>query len=162
MTTIAPTLLTPNSILEKEIHDTPFIIFPEDFKSFDDLLKVRNDIRDLRLVPIKSDEMQKKYHSFNKEDLLRTIQFDDSNFLFLENSFPYMLPADVSQNIIWIKEGTSQKDILNYIDDKICYFFELNNNFEPILFERPFGIKTKLVKGSFPFIRHIHFWYKRF
>ena len=44
--------------------------------------------------------MQLYYHSFTKEELLKTIQFKDSNFLFIKNSFPYMLPADVEQYVI--------------------------------------------------------------
>jgi len=162
LNSIALHLLTPQYILEKETHEQPFIIFLEDFKSFDDLLKAKMDIRDLKLVPIKTDEMQKKYHSIDKDTLMNTIQFGNSNFLFLENQFPYMLPTDVAQNIIWIKEGTNQKEVIRYIDDLFVDFFEKRNgDFDLILFERPFGIKTKLVKGSFPFVRHIHFWYKK-
>lgn len=149
-------LLTPPHILNSDTHDTPCIIFLEDFTSFDDLLKVRADVRDLKLVPIKSDEMQKYYHSFDKKELLKTINFNKSNFLFLENKFPYLLPKDVSQNIIWIKENTPQKQVYSFINKKIT---EIGNDI--ILFERPFGIKTKLVKPSFPFLRHIHFWYKK-
>jgi len=151
-------ILTPNSVLCSEEHSKPFIIFPEDFKSFEDLLKVKDLIRDLKLVPIKSDEMQLYYHSFTKEELLKTIQFDEnSNFLFIKNSFPYILPEDVEQYLIWIKEDTDQEQVIKFIEEKCL---ELNTK-DIILFERPFGIKTKLVKPSFPFIRHIHFWYKK-
>lgn len=161
MLTISESLLTPQHILQKEELEKPYLIFTEDFKSFEDLLKVRELIRDLRLVPIKSDEMQKHYHSFDKNYLLETIKFQNSNFLFLKNHFPYMLPDDVEQFIIWIKDGTSQKDVIEFIDNKCIDLFEINNNFQPILFERPFIAKTKLVKPSFPFIRHIHFWFKK-
>ena len=154
-------LLTSQNILIKEELDKPYLIFIEDFKSFDDLLKVRELIRDLRLVPIKSEEMQKYYHSFDKNQLLETIKFDNSHCLFLKNQFPYMLPNDVEQYIIWIKDNTSQKEVFEFIDKKCIDLFELNNDFQPIIFERPFGMKTKLVKPSFKFIRHIHFWYKK-
>jgi hypothetical protein len=146
-------LLTPQNILQKEEHEQPYIIFPQDFKSFDDLLEVRELIRDLRLVPIKSDDMQKYYHSFSKEHLLNQINFTDSNILYLKNNFPYLLPEDVSQNIIWIKEGTSDIEIFNFIEDKI------ENLGDVILFERSPLIKTKLVKSSFPHIKHIHLWH---
>jgi hypothetical protein len=158
---ISESLLTPQSILQREEIEKPYLIFPEDFKSFDDLLKVRELIRDLRLLPIKSDEMQKYYHSFDKNHLLETIKFDNSNLLFLKNQFPYMLPNDVEQHIIWIKERTSQEEVVKFIDNKCIELFENNNSFQPILFERPFGMKTKLVKPSFPFIRHIHFLFKK-
>lgn len=161
MLTISQSLLTPQSILQREELEKPYLIFPEDFKSFDDLLKVRELIRDLRLVPIKSDEMQKYYHSFDKNYLLETIKFEDSNLLFLKNQFPYLLPSDVQQYIVWIKQGTSQKEVIQFIDTKCIELFENDNSFQPILFERPFTAKTKLVKPSFPFIRHIHFWFKK-
>ena len=147
-------LLTPEHILQKEEHQKPFIIFPQDFQSFNDLLQVKDLIRDLKLVPIKSDEMQKYYHSFSKEELLNQIKFS-SNILYLENNFPYLLPKDVSQNIIWIKEETSDTEILNFIEEKISHLGDV------ILFERSPLIKTKLVKSSFPHIRHIHLWHKK-
>lgn len=148
-------LLTPPHILNKIEHDNPFIIFPEDFKSFDELLQCRNDIRDLRLMPIKSDELQIKYHSIDKNDLLNSINFDNQDILFMSNQFPYMLPDDLNQMIIWIKQGTSEEKVIEFIEQKITLYGE-----DVILFERPFNIKTKLVKGSFPLVRHIHFWHK--
>jgi hypothetical protein len=148
-------LFTPKNLLEQEEHDSPYIIFPQDFKSFEDLLKVRDLIRDLKLVPIKSDKMQEYYHSFSKEQLLNQINFINSNILYLENNFPYLLPEDVSQNIIWIKENTSDTEIFNFIEEKISQLGDI------ILFERSPLIKTKLVKSSFPHIRHIHLWHKK-
>jgi hypothetical protein len=148
-------LLTPQNILQKEEHENPFIIFPQDFKSFEDLLEVRELIRDLKLVPIKSDIMQQYYHSFSKEQLLNQINFINSNILFLENNFPYLLPEDVSQNIIWIKENTSDNEVFSFIEEKISKLGDV------ILFERSPLIKTKLVKSSFPHIKHIHLWYKK-
>ena len=149
-------LLTSQNILIKEELDKPYLIFIEDFKSFDDLLKVRELIRDLRLVPIKSDEMHIKYHATDKEELMASIDFSNNNVIFMENKFPYMLPEDVSQNIIWIKDGTKQSEVLYFIYNKIMEY-----GLEVILFERPNNIKTPLVKGSFPYIRHIHFWCRK-
>ena len=148
-------LLTPQNVLQKEEHEQPYIIFPQDFKSFDDLLEVKDLIRDLKLVPIKSDKMQKYYHSFDKEQLMNQIRFDESNILYLENNFPYLLPENVSQNIVWIKENTSDNEIFSFIEEKISKLGDV------ILFERSPLIKTKLVKSSFPYIRHIHLWYKK-
>lgn len=148
-------LLTPKNILQKEEHEKPFIIFSQDFKSFEDLLEVKELIRDLKLVPIKSDKMQQYYHSFNKDQLLNQIKFDTSNILYLENNFPYLLPEDVSQNIIWIKENTSDNEIFSFIEEKISKLGDV------ILFERSPLIKTKLVKSSFPHIKHIHLWHKK-
>lgn len=148
-------LLTPKNILLQEEHEAPYIIFKQDFSSFEDLLQVRDLIRNLKLVPIKSDKMQEYYHSFSKEQLLNQINFTNSNILYLENNFPYLLPEDVSQNIIWIKQGTSDTEIFNFIEEKILQLGDV------ILFERSSLIKTKLVKSSFPHIRHIHLWHKK-
>lgn len=148
-------LLTPLHLLQKEEHEKPYIIFLQDFKSFEDLLEVRDLIRYLKLVPIKSDKMQEYYHSFDKEQLLSQINFDASNILYLENNFPYLLPEDVSQNIIWIKENTSDNEVFSFIEEKISKLGDV------ILFERSPLIKTKLVKSSFPHIRHIHLWHKK-
>ena len=75
----------------------------------------------------------------------------------MPNQFPYLLPEDTSQNIIWIKDGTSEAEVQVFIYNRIL---EIEKDI--IMFERPFNVKTKMVKGSFPFIRHIHFWYKVF
>ena len=148
-------LLTPKEILNRKDYDEPYFILEEDFKNFGDLLKYRTRIRDLELVPLKSVEMQQKYHSFDKDELINGIDFGDSNILFMENQFPYVLPSDVSQNIIWIKTGASENAVISFLINKIK---QLGIK-DIILFERPVNIQTKFVKGSFPFIRHIHFWH---
>lgn len=148
--------ITPNSILIKEEHSQPYIIYPQDYNSFEDLYKKKDLIRNLELLPIKSEIMYQKYHNSDQSELIKSIDFSTNNILFMENKFPYMLPEDVSQNIFWIKDGTKQSEVLYCIYNKI-----LEIGLEVIIFERPNNIKTKLVKGSFPFIRHIHFWYKK-
>ena len=45
--------------------------------------------------------------------------------------------------------------ILKFVQSKIDKY-----GYDVILFERPLNIKTELVKGSFPYIRHIHFWHR--
>jgi len=140
--------------------DKPSIIFTKDFPSFDDLIKVKEEIQQLKLVPIKSDEIYEKYHSIANEDLISSIEFT-SNVIFLENMYPYLLPEDISQNIIWIKDNTSEIEIHNFIKDKYTELSLSRQNFDAIIFERPLNITTKLVKGSFPQIRHIHFWFKK-
>ena len=103
-------MMTPGFILNKTEHDKPAIIFSEDFKSFTDLYIHKELIRNLELVPIKSDEMYKKYHDTKKEELINSINFGINNIIFLKNQFPYILPNDVEQNLIWIKKGTTQSE----------------------------------------------------
>lgn len=150
-------IMTPKEILNGNKHERPFVIFVEDFPTFKDLYKVRHEIRDLRLVPLKSDEIYNKYHSVDKEELLRTVDFGNNDIFISENEFPYMLPPNTSQNLIWIKDGVEDSIIENYLHQIIK---EIGTE-EVILFERPINIDTFLVKGSFPQIRHIHFWYEK-
>ncbi len=134
--------------------DEPSIIFLEDFKSFEQLWNYRDLIKELKLVPIKSDEIHTKYHSISKEDLIASINFENENVIFRENKYPYLLPDDISQNIIWIKEGVSEEIVEKFIEEKLTKYGKA------IVFER--GISDiKMVKGSFPFLRHWHFWHKK-
>ena len=148
-------LLTPYSVLNQNSYEDPYLILEGDFKDFKDLLKYRNMIRDLKLVPLKSVEMQKTYHSIDKDKLIECIDFSDSNIIFLKNQFPYVLPDDIVQNIVWIKSGASENSVISFLLNRIKKI----GTEDIILFERPLNIKTKFVKGSFPFIRHIHFWH---
>ena len=94
----------------------PFIIFPDDFKNFEKLFLYRDDIKKLKLIPIKSDEMQRKYHNVSKEELLNGINFNGKNIILLENQYKYMLPEDIWQGIIWIKEGTNETEVIKFIN----------------------------------------------
>jgi hypothetical protein len=132
----------------------PYVIFTEDFKSFDELYEYRQMIFNLELVPIKSDEIHKKYHSVNTEDLIKSIDFDKNNILFKKNDYPYLLPNDIEQYLIWIKKDTSDKEVKEFLQEKIKEYKKA------ITFERSPEITTELVKGSFKYIRHIHFWFK--
>lgn len=147
-------LITPKSVFDKTEHSKPYVLFLKDFKCYDDILKYRRMVRDLELVPIKSDEMYKKYHSIDTEKLIQSIEFTEP-ILFRKNDFPYLLPQDVSQYLIWIQKDTPEKDVLEFLQSKIDEYGD-----DVIIFERPLNIKTELVKGSFPHIRHIHFWFK--
>lgn len=150
-------ILTPKEILNKKNHERPFVIFVEDFPTFKDLYKVRHEIRDLRLVPLKSDEIYKEYHSYDKNELLKTVNFGENDIFISDNQFPYMLPENTHQKLIWVKENV-EDHILEY------YLYNLIKEIgteEIISFERPLNIDTFLVKGSFPQIRHIHFWYEK-
>jgi hypothetical protein len=152
-----PLGVNSNTDLRARVYVEPSVIYLEDFSSFDELLSFRDKIRDLELVPIKSDDMHKKYHSIDKSELLVSVEFNNSNIILTENKFPYMLPEDVSQNLIWIKDGTSQEEVIDFVEEQVRNHGMSN----VIIFERPNNIDVKLVKGSFPFIRHIHFWHKK-
>jgi len=152
-----PAGVDSNIDLRARVYGDPSVIYVEDFSSFEELLSFRDKIRDMELVPIKSDDMHKKYHATDKMELMSSIDFGSSNIIFSENKFPYMLPEDVSQNLIWIKDGTSQLEVISFVEEHV----RTHGMSNVIIFERPNNIDVKLVKGSFPFIRHIHFWHKK-
>ncbi len=151
----ATELLTPKYILNKITHEKPYVILPQDFKSYDDLLKHRDMIRDLKLVPVKSEEIHQKYNSLNKEELLKNFDFSKSPILFQKNEYPYLLPLDVNQYLIWVQNGTPEDMVLEFLQNKIDEYGD-----DVIIFERSLNIETPLVKGSFKHLRHIHFWFK--
>lgn len=153
-------LMTPVVLLSQSEFDRPDIILPEKFNSFEDLLDRREEIKNLKLVPIKNEYMHNLYNSLDRNELLEEVNSHlvDSNITQTANKYPYWLPEDVSQTLIWVKEGTGELEI---------YFFlaRLLSRLEKspadiILFERPSHTKSTLVKGTFPAVRHIHLWTK--
>jgi hypothetical protein len=152
-------LMTPVSVLESTEFKQAFPILPERFPTFDDLILWREHIRDLILLPVKSDEMRAYYKTLDKNQLAENVWkwLGDSRFIIGSNEFPYMVPQNTDQFIIWIKDPSeSRENVAEFVKTII----ESNNyNLDDvILFERPIGITTKLVRGTFPLIRHMHFW----
>ncbi len=151
--------MTPIEILEQTEFEQAWPILPERFPTFDDLLKWKDKIRDLVLLPVKSDEMRAYYKTLDKEKLAKDVwnKLGDSRFAFAENEFPYMVPENTLQFIIWIKDPLeSRVSVATYIAKLVSERgFKLS---DLILFERPIGITATLVKGTFPLIRHIHLW----
>jgi hypothetical protein len=157
--------MTPTEILEQEVLEPPKIITPREFQSFDDLVKFKEDIRQLKLLPVKNDVMYEYYKQFNRDELAEEIIEKFKQYkcdIFSErNKFPYWIPRDVRQDIIWIKENVSDELVINFIHELMLYRrvdLSLRSSF--ILFERSNRCKSKLVKGTIPQVRHIHFWTK--
>lgn len=152
-------LMTPPEILNLKEFETAVPILPERFPTFDDLLWHRGAIRNLALLPVKTDEMRAYYKTLDKNELAEEVwsQLGDEYFMFAQNKFPYMVPENTLQFIIWIKDQLESRES---IAEFIKYVVEMQKfRLEDlILFERPIGITTKLVKGTFPAIRHIHLW----
>lgn len=152
-------LMTPPQVLEKTEFEHAFPILPERFPTFDDLIKWRPQIRDLILLPVKEDGMRAYYKTLDKNELAKDVwdAIGDKDFLFAENEFPYMVPESTKQFIIWVRDPLQPREIVaDFIASVVT-----ENNFnldDLILFERPIGITTKLVKGTFPLIRHVHLW----
>lgn len=150
-------LRTPAALLEKIDLPVPKPILVWDYPNFDALLSVRDKIRMLELTPIKTDEAQAYYKTFSRsalgEEMLKML--GDNEFLFAPNRFPYFLPDDVDQIILWINKGVSEETI----NDKLTTLLDLYG--DSILFERSTVTNTPLSRGTIRTVRHIHFWCRK-
>lgn len=152
-------LLTSEEVLNSKEFIKAYPILPENFKDFEELLKWKDYVKNLILLPIKSDEMRAFYKEQDKNILAKDIlsNFNDSDIIYKLNEFPYMTPDGTRQYIIWIKDkNMSRIDIAKFIL-KISIELKINLD-KTILFERPLNIENKLIKGTFPQIKHIHLW----
>jgi len=152
-------LFTPPEVLENEVFDQPDVITPMNFPSFASLLAEREKIRKLQLVPVKDDFQYTLYHGQSPENLLESLleKLGKEEIIIAKNDFPYFLPDDVDQNIVWLKAFvTPNQKIADYILKVL-----MERNVAPekaIIFERPLATQSKLVRGTFRHLRHVHLW----
>lgn len=153
-------LMTPSNVLSATEFEEPFVIRPSEFPTFDTLLEYRAAIRNLRLVPVKDPEVHALYKSLDHSVLRAELesQMSDCNIGIAENKFKYWLPDDVDQYLVWVKQAEEER--VHEFISVAAGVLDVNIN-DLILFERPLGITSKLVKGTFPAIRHIHFWTRK-
>lgn len=155
-------LFTPSEILEQKSFERPEVITPMSYPSFGDLLTQRSRIQRLQLVPVKDDYQYQRYHSQPYEQLISDIKsrLSDQDLVISQNDFPYFLPTDVKQNIIWIKEfSTIGRSIAIFIANLLQ---ERNIPIENvIIFERPLNTSSPLIRGTVKQIRHMHLWHAK-
>lgn len=154
-------LMTPNEILSMQDFPPPQVITPSLYPDFDSLSARREDIRCLRLLPIKSEQEYHRYHGIPKEviDGFIAEYLKDSDLTLAINRFPYWLPEDLGQYIVWAGDPAIPNLVIAEFMARAMYLARISLD-EVILFERPKNITQKLVKGTFPKVRHIHFWIK--
>lgn len=150
-------MLTPSELLLMDEFPDAKMITPEICGSFDSLLPYKEDIRLLKLLPIKTDEMRAQYLA-DRGHLLGNLitMMGGKNVMYMINDYPYFLPKDINQGIIWIADDTKDDEVISFID-----VFLKKNEVDPskaISFERSMTAKTKLVRGTFKSMRHIHMW----
>ena len=107
-------------------------------------------------MPIKDDAMHKFYNSHDRKELAKeqSVKLRHRDIVMEDNRFPYWLPRDVQQRVIWVKDGVSNRRVVEFIINVIQS--EKLSNF--ISFERPNDSKIALIRGTIPQIRHLHFW----
>lgn len=153
------TIMTPERILECNYFLPPERIDPKRFPSFDALLEERDLIRTLGLLPVKSAQMYQVYKSQRVETLVKQVEefLGQEKLAFATNGYPHLLPEDVRQFMVWV--GSSDVTGMEIVDfcAKVMANFGLTTD-DVILFERPQRVQARILRGSFPQKRHIHFW----
>lgn len=156
-------LLTPDDILKQAEFELPKVIHPNIYRNFNQLLIHRSEIRDLQLVPVKDDVLHESYNAIRDDPKLVTDIMDlfgDDDLVLAPNKYPYHLPQDVVQYILWVKRFESSRQHLVDFLARTMAFLELDRD-DVIFFERPVRNKSKLVKGTFPAVRHVHVWFRK-
>ncbi len=155
-------LLTPAEILNNANLEKAEPINPARYLNFNQLWLHRKRIQQLQLLPVKTDEMREKYRLQSKVNLQIEIEHDleSHHVMMASNRFPYFLPADVEQHLIWFSPSIPREHtawwvarFLEYTDRDIC---------DIIIFERSTVTTTELVRGTFPAIRHVHLWLSKY
>jgi hypothetical protein len=125
---------------------------------FDWLLENRERIRMLQLMPIKDDYVRKVYNAMDKDELARPIleEFQKGiKVLMRPNDFPYALGRDVSQWLAWVPDDVGTEFVWDGIRAVVGDLDSI------VSFERNRSADGKLMKGTFPAIRHIHVWERK-
>ena len=152
-------LMTPPAVLSQNIHERE-IISPVLYPSFNALREQRDRIRDLKLVPKRSDGVQEDYLRLDKTfflSLVRDHYLRNSPVSFVKELYPTDLPPDVRQSVIWINEQmVDNRQVAEFIA-KIIKLLRLTQD-DVILFERSRTTATDYVKVAVPEYRHIHMW----
>lgn len=154
-------LVTPSEIKRRTHFEFPKVIHPKTYANFNSLLINRQAIRDLELLPVKTDQDRASYNAMDRDVLLadlRDLMGNETMFL-APNSYPYHLPGDVDQNIIWVADAGAHVNE-GYFMAQIMTAFEIDL-MDVIAFERSRETTSKLVKGSFNRMRHAHFWVRK-
>lgn len=154
-------LMTPKEIIEKTEFERPRVIHPSLYPDFASLLSDREEIRNLRLLPAKSEEEYQRYHSYSQQELtsLVTQSIGKNRLVYALNQFPYLMPDDTEQGIVWIgKKTVKDEQTIGFIAQLMVHMEKTTD--EVILYERPLLTESKLVRGTIPSYRHIHMWLK--
>lgn len=155
-------LMTPQAVLEQVEHHRA-IISPTEYPTFDSLLRERQRIRNLELVPLRSDMTQAAYEKMTPEIFLPIIRdhyLQDSVASLVRELYPSDLPADTDQYVVWVNSReTSDHMIAEFIARNMKV---LNRSLsEVILFERSRTTKTPFVRAAVPEFRHVHVWIRK-
>lgn len=155
-------LMTPPEILSQSEFEVPEVIMAAKYPNFDAILADRERVRRLQLLPSKSPEGYTAYHAVDS-NLLRSsaLQFtQQSSITMAPNGFPYSLPRDLNQYIIWLRDVHTERDTIATYIAQLLQGFNISPE-QIIVYERSQKTKAFMVKRSFTDVRHLHFWIKK-
>lgn len=153
-------IMTPPEILLGREFIKPGIINPQIYPDFHSLMTDREKVRNLELLPVKTEEEYVRYHQQVPADLEKQVKdiLGSSKIALASNLFPYWLPEDLEQSLVWVADPSTKRNEIAGFIAKVMSVLKINME-QVILFERPVNIETKLVRGTFAAVRHIHFWH---
>jgi len=153
-------LLTPEDLLARDLLPSPEVIRPEIIFNVGALFQLRSEVQHLKLLPIKDTISHEYYNSLDREKLLEELLRDviqDEVLVVADNQYPYLLPAGIKQEIIWVADERIRSLHVAHFVARLLV--SRNQSIDDIiLFERPAFAKSLMVKGSFKQMRHVHLW----
>lgn len=138
------------------------IISTKRYPNFNSLLVQRERIRRLELLPAKSQLEHERYHKVRDSGILLSSlkqQLTGHQVLVLHNAFPYDLPRDLKQLIVWYESGVNRELLTRAVELQLRQE-ELEER-DVILFERSRQLTQPFVRPSFPHVNHLHLWLPR-
>jgi len=155
-------LLTPPEFLHATQLGEPKKIDPKKYPDFASLMKERERIRSLQLVPVKRSEDWKGYHKENRDKRLGLIgdYLKDADFAYELNLYPYDLPPDTDQYILWLKDKDASPETVAQYVAQVVQSLSINPD-EMIVFEKSMEANSRFVRGSVPEYRHLHVWVRK-
>lgn len=154
--------MTPLALLRMNQCPPARMILPDAAQSFGDILQNRHDVQHLRWLPIKTDQDRKAFKELNPQRLLEGLhnRMEGANMMCVPNDYPYLLPPDTLQLIVWVRNrDTSHFEVAKFLD-RVCGRLDAHPD-ELVLFERPHRSSQVLIRGTFPAMRHVHLWLPR-
>ncbi|MCL5091476.1 MAG: aminoglycoside phosphotransferase family protein [Patescibacteria group bacterium] len=155
-------ILTPTEYLHATQFEQPETIDPKKYPDFDSLMKERERIRNLQLVPVKRSEDWKGYNRERRGKRLDTIAgyLKDADFAYELNLYPYDLPPDTDQYILWLKDKNASPETVAQYAAQVVQALSIDPD-EMIVFERSMEANSRFVRGSVPEFRHLHVWVRK-
>ena len=152
--------MTPASILSQPNRDKR-IITPDKYPDFETLLRDRQAIRDLILVPKRADEVQTEYEQMTHETFVQIVTdhyLHGEPMALVNELYPSNLPGGVFQYVLWIANRSTSDDLIAECIAQILGLSEASPD-RLIMFERSNDLSaTEYIRAAVPQYRHIHIW----